>query len=78
MNQLVSEEVYILYYILPGGCVSIVGTYSTEANAKRADLKARTVKPALQQEGVRGPFIGKTTLDGHFMNTETLFDIQVL
>ncbi|MBO4365353.1 MAG: hypothetical protein J5804_03560 [Eggerthellaceae bacterium] len=77
MTQLISEEVFILYYILPDNRVTIVGTYSSEANARRADLKARTVKPALQEEGVRGPFIGKTTLDDHFMSTDTLFDIQV-
>lgn len=78
MNQLVVEEVYILYYILPDGHVAVIGAYSTESNAERADPKARSVKTALQAEGVQGPFIGKLTLDDHFMSKDSYLDIKAI
>ena len=75
MKQLIVEEVFILYYVLPNKHVAIIGAYSSEANALRADPKARSVKPALQEEGVQGPFVGRLTLDDHFMSKHYFIDI---
>ena len=76
MNQKVGEEAFILYYILPNGHVAMIGAYSSEANAKRADLMAHSTQEHLKDEGVRGPFIEKIPFDDFFMGEDNFVDIE--
>ncbi len=70
------EEVYILYYIMPNGHVVIIGAYSMENDANRANNLALNVKPELKGEGVAGPFIEKIPFNDFFMGEDNFVDIK--
>ncbi|MBO4365352.1 MAG: hypothetical protein J5804_03555 [Eggerthellaceae bacterium] len=76
MNLRTEENVFILYYILANGHVTMIGVYSTEANAERADAMAHSVEPRLKEEGVQGPFIEEVPFDDFFIGKDNFVDIE--
>ena len=76
-NEKVFGEAYLLYYILPNGNVAVIGAYNTRADAERADPMARSVKPKLREEGVRGPFIIMIEYDDFCMSKDNFLEIDV-
>lgn len=70
------EKVYILYYIMPNDHVVVIGVYSTEVDAERANGLVRNVRPELKEEGVKGPFIEWVPFNDFFMSDDNFFDIE--
>ena len=76
MGMSTLQEVYLLYYMKPNNHVAVVGVYSTDVDARRADSLARKVQPELTQEGVEGPYIRRVPFNDFFFGEDNFTDIE--